>query len=161
MVLACVATLSGAALAQPGSGRMNRCGDNDGGRGSGPEMRIEMMKKHLELTDDQAAAIEEIREATQQQNAQLRKDMARLQNERQGEMLKDDPSERALVELIEKMGEVRTRLQVNRAKARLAVREQLNEEQRDKMMLHAGRGGHGRHGMNERRGRHQRHGQDL
>ncbi len=67
-------------------------------------------------------------------------------------MLKDDPSEKILVDLTEKMGASRTRLQVNRLQARLAVRKLLTEEQRDQMMLMDGQGRHGRQEAGRGRG---------
>lgn len=150
LILTTVALLATTALAQPGQGRMRRGAGNgpDGFDGRpGPEMRLERMKAHLELTDAQVEAIEKIQDEAQADTREIRKEIARLRNQKQGEMLKDEPSVAALTDVIEQMGALRTKLQVNRMETRLAIREQLTEEQRDKMMAFGprqGRGGRGR-----------------
>jgi Spy/CpxP family protein refolding chaperone len=64
-------------------------------------------------------------------------------------MLKDRPDAGAVKTLAGKIGELRTAMQQNRLETRLAVREQLTPEQRDKMLLQGerlGRGGRGGRG---------------
>lgn len=160
-VLALALVAGGAAWAQgPGDGT----GDGMRGKGMGPgvqpcldgdfgsraEFRIQHMAARLGLTDDQTAAIAKIHEEDRQANLEVGKEMMRLRNELRGEMLKDDPSEKTILALNGKLGELRTQRQANRLKTRLAVREQLTPEQRDQMLLmgdfgkdHRG----GRHGM--------------
>ena len=92
-----------------------------------------------------------IHQQDNQQNAiEVRKQLLRLHNELEGEMLADEPQEATVVELTDKIGQLRTELQVERARTQLAVRELLTPEQRDKMMMlkatHRGAGKHGRHG---------------
>ncbi len=149
IVITMVAALAATALAQPG--RAPRAGGRAGGPGQcemGPGPRLERMAEVLDLTEAQQTAIADLHEKTRAEATELRKELARLRNQKHGEMLKDDPSEKTLVSLTEKMGEVRTRLQVQRLETRLAVREQLTAEQRDQMLLmgprHGKRGG--RHG---------------
>lgn len=135
--------LASAAVAQgPGSGR--------GGRGDGefgPQMRVERMASQLDLSDEQVAAISEIHAKGRADNLELRKQMMRLRNEKQGEMLKDEPSAGKVAELTQKIGDLRTKMSLNRSASRLAVRKLLTPEQRDKMLLMGGRGaGGGREG---------------
>ena len=120
----------------------------DGPRGmdmvDGPDFRFEHMAERLELTDEQRETIKGIHEKSREENLNLRKELMRLRNELQGEMLKDDPSEKAILSINEKMGDLRTRMKANRLKTRLAVREQLTPEQRDRMLMmrgHDRRGG--------------------
>ena len=113
----------------------------------------------LDLSDEQVKAVSELQEQSRQKNQALRKDMLRLRNELKGELLKDTPDAKAAKGLVAKIGDLRTQMQQNRMETRLAVRQQLTPEQRDKMLLmgegrggrggHEGRGGgrgHGRHG---------------
>jgi len=145
IVITMVAALAATALAQPG--RAPRAG-GPGQCEMGHGMRLERMAEVLDLSEAQQTAIADLREKARAGATELRKELARLRNEKHGEMLKDDPSEKTLVELTEKMGKVRTELQVQRLETRLAVREQLTAEQRDQMLLmgprHGKRGG--RHG---------------
>jgi Spy/CpxP family protein refolding chaperone len=94
-----------------------------------------MMARQLDLNEDQIQAIQEIHEKTKDQGLALRKELMRLKNDLRGEMLKDDPSEKTVLSLNEKMGELKTQLKANRLKARLEVREQLTPQQQDKMLL--------------------------
>ncbi len=150
--VAVMAVLLGAtcALAQgPGQGRgmMNRMGPGPGhGSGMGPGGMQTMMTEKLDLTEDQQTAITEIQEQARKGNLELRKQIMRLRNELQGEMLKDEPTQKTVVNLTQKIGDVRTQMQTNRVKTRLAVRKLLTPEQRDMMLMmkqghHQGRGG--------------------
>jgi len=153
IALILVAALAATAMAQPGQGRRaGRGHGHDGPEGGGSEMRLERMAAHLDLTEAQKTAIETVHEQARKDSAELRKQLARLQNERRGEMLADEPSESNLVDLIEKMGEVRTKMQVMRLKTRLAVRDQLTEDQRDQFMLMQKHGRHGGHDGGRRAG---------
>ena len=126
----------GSALAQgPGAGNGQRCGRGSGDGEFGPGHRLELMAEKLELTEDQQAAIKGIHDLGQEKNRELRKELMRLHNELQGEMMKDEPSEKAALDLVGKIGDLRTEIQANRLSSRLEVREQLTPEQRDKMML--------------------------
>ena len=139
-----VALMATATLAETGRGHKARRAPMALATDADSDARLDRLAEQLDLTDTQKSAIEALRETSREQCRGLRKDLARLQNELQGEMLKDEPSESVVVDLTKRMGAVRTELAVNRAKTRLAVREQLTEEQRDQMMLmdkHGGRGG--------------------
>lgn len=139
MGLTLVTMLAATALAQPGPrGRQHQDRPD---RGAGPEFRLERLAERLDLTDQQQEAIAAIQEEARKAGRDLHKELARLQNQRRGEMLEDNPSEKTLVDLTEQMGAIKTKLQVHRLKTRLAVQAQLTEEQRDQMML-----------MNHRRG---------
>lgn len=137
---------AGTAMAQMPGGRGQGCDDK------GPEARLERMAKHLDLTADQQEVIAKIHQDNREQMVELRKDLMRLRNERQGEMLKDDPSQKTVLALTEQMGEVKTKLQLQRMETRLAVRNQLTPEQQDKMMMmkdgkKGGRGKPGKRGQ--------------
>ncbi|MCP4293788.1 MAG: Spy/CpxP family protein refolding chaperone [bacterium] len=118
-----------------------RCGD---GPGEGKGHRLEMMAKRLELTEDQQSTIKVLFENSRDEGLQKRKEMKRLRNEIKGEMLKDNPSENTVLDLNEKMGELKTEMKALRLKTRLAVRKELTDEQRDKMLVMGERGS--RHG---------------
>jgi Spy/CpxP family protein refolding chaperone len=136
---------AGTALAQqPGAGygRGHGRGFDDGE--FGPGHRLEMLSEHLELSDEQVASIKGIQAQGQQKNMELRKELMRLRNELQGEMLKDDPSGKIAQDLIENIGALRTEIQTNRLKNRLEVRELLTPEQRDKMLMLQGRSQRGK-----------------
>jgi len=149
-----VLVFAAGALAQGPGGRYGQGkghGRGLGGEQFGPEHRMEMLKEKLELTDGQAEAIETIRKAGREKGVALRKEMMRLRNELDGEMLKDEPSEKTALNLVDKIGALKTEIQSNRLKNRLEVRRQLTPQQLDKMlMLHGSFDqGHGR-----RAGRH-------
>jgi Spy/CpxP family protein refolding chaperone len=158
ITLAALTLVASAALAQPGTAPRHQRGMGPGAwaeadGGPGPQMRLERLAAFLDLTDAQVAAIEAIHEQARADGVELRKELARLRNQKQGEMLKDEPSRDALVEITREMGDVRTRLQVNRLETRLAVRAELTDEQRDQLLASGrhggpggGRGGHGLRG---------------
>ncbi len=150
LTLAAIMVLgAGTALAQqPGAGYGRGDGWGFGDGEFGPVHRLEMLAYRLELSEEQIAVIEAIQTQGQEQNMELRTELMRLRNELQGEMLKDDPSGKNAQDLIGKIGALRTEIQANRLQNRLAVREQLTPEQRDKMLMLRGRfqGGEGRRG---------------
>ena len=153
-VLAILILATGVALAQgPGQGRHGQ-GQGCGGWAEGPGPRWEHLAERLELTAEQQQAIDGLREANRAQNLELRKELARLQNELEGEMLKDDPDQKTALELADKIGDLRKEMQASRLETRLAVREQLTPEQRDKMLAMGA--GHGKRGG--RQGRCDGHG---
>ena len=136
--IALVAMAGGAVFAQgPRTERAERWQ-----RGSlEPEQRrLERMTMRLDLTEEQQTAIGDLLAGARQKNLELRKEIERARHELRGEMLKDEPDEKAVVRLTERVGKLRSDLQVNRAKTRLAVRSQLSPEQRDKMIT-TGRSG--------------------
>ena len=115
------------------------------GRDAGHQARG--MAARLELTDAQSEAMAKIRAEGQARDVPLRKQLRQLRHELKGEMMKDEPSEKAAAGLARQMGEVRTRLQTARLQDRLAMRQLLTAEQRDKWLMMgdgAGRGGRGR-----------------
>ena len=139
---------AGTALAQrPGAGYGQGYGQGYGlgeGRGFGdgefgPGYRFEMLADHLELSDEQIAGIKGIQAQGQEKNLELRKNLMRLHNELQGEMLKDDPSQKAAQDLNAEIGALRIEIQANCLANRLEVRKQLTPEQRDKMLMLRGK----------------------
>lgn len=118
------------------------------GAGFGDGQRLEVLAERLELTEAQVATIEGIRTAGREKNLELRKQLMQLNHDLKGEMMKDDPSEKAALGLVNKIGAVKTEMEANRLQGRLEVRKQLTPEQRDKMLVlrerfHGGKGGKG------------------
>ncbi len=109
----------------------------------GPGHRIEMMAKKLDLSEKQLETIKKIQENNRKEVLKIRKELMRLRNEMQGEMLKDNPSEKTVLGLNDKMGVLKTEMKALRLKTRLAVREELTAEQRDQMLMMGGHGGKG------------------
>jgi Spy/CpxP family protein refolding chaperone len=146
-----IALLATAAVAQPGlAPRAGRGGWNDDDGPGG--WRLDRLTERLELTDQQREAIDALHEKARADAVELRKEIARLRLRIDGEMLADEPSESTLVDLTEQLGALRTRMQVQRLKTRLAVRDQLTAEQRDELMLMRGHGRRGRGGPGWHRG---------
>ena len=147
-----VLAVSGLALAQgPHGGDKGACTQ---ARCDGDGPGITRLAARLDLSDEQVKAITGLHEQSREKNQALRKDMLRLRNELQGELLKDTPDAKAAKGLVAKIGDLRTQMQQNRMETRLAVRQQLTPEQRDKMLLM----GEGRGGRGEREGRGGGHG---
>lgn len=149
---ATVLVFAAAAMAQGPGG----CSGHGRGGDFGHGHRLEMLTEKLELTEEQVAAITEIREAGQAKGLELHKEMKRLRNELEGEMLKDEPTEEAALGLVGKIGALQTEIQSNRLENRLEVRRQLTAEQRDKMLLmgESFAGGRGQRGVGHRAGPH-------
>ncbi len=156
--------LAGAGLATAqgmGHGKGIGGGPGDGldceGPGFGPGHRLEMMAHRLDLSEDQQANIKKIFEEGRKDGLEKRKELMRLRNEMHGEMLKDNPSEKTVLGINSKMGDLKTEMKALRLKARLAVRLALTPQQRDQMLLMGGPGGHDGCGKKGGRGGH--HGQ--
>jgi Spy/CpxP family protein refolding chaperone len=136
-IAALILIVAAAAWAGPGNAPCVR------GDGDGPDR----MLARLDLTETQTAAIAKIREESRERGRETRKEILRLRHELQGIMMQDQPDAAAAARLIERMGELRSAQQVRRMQTRLAVREQLTTEQRDRMPLPGdgprGRGGRG------------------
>lgn len=144
-----ILTCTGAAFAQgPGDGRGGRGGPGQclqtGEFGPGQDRHLERMAARLDLTEEQQAAIAELQEENRGKNLELRKQMLRLRNELDGELLKDAPNSKSVLALNEQLGDLRTAMKANRLQNRLAVRELLTPEQRDKMLLMGEGRGRGR-----------------
>ena len=120
------------------------------GMGQGREGHFEMMVEHLDLTEAQQEAMMNIRAENQAANMELSKESRILENELEGELLKDEPSQDKVLDLNNKLGELRTERRANGLKTRLEIRKQLTPEQRDQML--AFQGSHGRGGKPGRRG---------
>lgn len=142
ITIALVAILAaGTALAQ-----QRKTGGERTGRGFERGPRIERLAERLDLTDEQKTAIEALHEETRAKNAALAKETRLLRHELEGELLKDEPSEKKVLELNAKLGDLDTQRQANRLATRLAVRNQLTPEQRDKMLAVGPRHGRGPRG---------------
>lgn len=109
--------------------------DDDESFGPGGGRRLERLARQLDLSDEQREAAAGIHESGRARDLPLRKQMLLLRHEMQGEMMKDNPSEKAIVALARDMGELRTKIQVGHLQDRLAVRELLTAGQRDKLLM--------------------------
>lgn len=120
------------------------------------------MAARLGLDQQQQEAVQKIRLEGRERDLPLRKQIMRLRNELHGEMLKDSPSEGAVLDLSAKISQVQKDLHANRLKDQLAIRKLLTPEQRDRMLLMDGHGRHGgrpdRDGAGRCGGRHERPG---
>lgn len=134
------------ALAQKCGGPHQRCGWGDGG--FGPEARLERMAETLDLTEEQRQGIAAIQKKGREANRELGRQLERLENQLEGELLKDDPSEKTVLELTRKMGDLHTEMRTNSVSNRFAVRALLTPEQRDKMLTQGTRHGRG-HGCGD------------
>ncbi len=121
-----------------GMGGGGHGGFGDGESEFGPGHRLEMMAKRMELSDDQQASIKKIFEDGSKDGLEKRKELMRLRNEMQGEMLKDSPSEKSVLGINDKMGALKTEMKALHLKTRLAVRQELTPEQRDQMLAMGG-----------------------
>ena len=141
LLLALLALAAPLALAQPGPGPRGDCPPP----GDGPGFFGDRVCAMLDLSEEQQAAIDEIRAESRAQGLQTRKEILRLRNELDGLMLQDDPDAGSVEKLVRRIGDLRADQQVRRMKTRLAVRAQLTDEQRDKMITMKGhrRGGRG------------------
>jgi Spy/CpxP family protein refolding chaperone len=92
----------------------------------------------LGLTEDQHKAAAKIHQDARAALMAVRKDLMRLRNELAGHLLKDEPDGAALRKLVQKMGDLRTQMQIQRLEQRLAIRKLLTPEQRDRMLLQGG-----------------------
>ncbi|MBK7701423.1 MAG: Spy/CpxP family protein refolding chaperone [bacterium] len=133
IIAALILVMAAAAWAQPGRAPRGSCDQ------AGPDR----MLARLDLTETQTAAIAKIRDEARERGRETRKEILRLRHELQGIMMQDTPDAAAAERLVEKMGELRTEQQVRRMQTRLAVRDQLTPEQRDRMPL-PGEGPRGR-----------------
>lgn len=148
-----VMAAAGFAWAQPGEGD----GSGRGGRGMrgnwNPEQRVERLIERLELSDEQATKVRAIHEKGQTERAAVRKDLARLRNQIEGEMLKDQVNRQRVVELTKQVGDKRTQMAVMGVEHMLEIRDVLTPEQREKFWAMRGQGGFGKGGMRGGRGR--------
>jgi Spy/CpxP family protein refolding chaperone len=102
--------------------------------------------QRLGLTEDQRESIAKIRKDAQAARMPLMKQMIQLRTEMQAELVKDQPDQTTVHSLAQQMGDLRTQMQLQNLDQRMAIRNVLTPEQRDKIMMN-------RHwqGTNERR----------
>ncbi len=126
--------------------------------------RLERLAKRLDLSEEQVGKIQSIHENAKDGVVQLRKEMMRLRNNLEGEMLEDEPNLTQVRQIAQQIGEIKTKMQISRLENRIAVRGILTPEQRDKFMMmkeHGRRGGPGMHGRRGPGGKHGSGGQDC
>ena len=127
----------GGAMAGSGcGGAMMGAGPGCGGAGCGGPMMGpgDGMLRGLDLSEDQQKRIKDIHESKRAEHVRLQKEIARLQNQLEGELLKDSPAVETLRSLAGQIGNIRTQEMVLGLETRLAVRGVLTAEQRDRML---------------------------
>jgi Spy/CpxP family protein refolding chaperone len=110
-----------------------------------------MMGNRMGLTEDQQKAIAKIREDAEATRLPQIKEMMRLRTEMQSELLKDQPDQAAVHNLAQQMGDLRTQMQIKILDQRMAIRNLLTPEQRDRMLMMR-RGGQGMNGRRQMMG---------
>ncbi|MFH1680145.1 MAG: Spy/CpxP family protein refolding chaperone [Candidatus Eisenbacteria bacterium] len=143
--LALVASEAAAWGGPGGRGPGRRGGGHPGafcmGPGGGPHA-LERMAARLDLTDEQKAEIEKIWSADEEKLVSLKKEMMRARHDLRGEMMMDNPDASKVRKLAEKIGGIRTNIQIARLENQMMLRKILTEEQRDRLLLAPhGRGG--------------------
>ncbi|MFA6403896.1 MAG: Spy/CpxP family protein refolding chaperone [Salinivirgaceae bacterium] len=133
--------------AQPGNNaNCPRKGQNQGENFK--ERKADRMAEMLSLTEEQTKQIEKLQLENQKKMLPLRNDL----NEKQARMktleTAETPDLKAINSLIDEMAVIKTKMAKDRAANHQEVRKLLNEEQRIKFDMHAGkRGMGGRNGM--------------
>ncbi len=89
----------------------------------------------LELSDEQRGSIEKLMDEAKQGRVALRKEMMRARNELNGELLKDEPELGRIRQIVQRLGEIRTQMQIAGLENQLAIRKVLKPEQRDRLIL--------------------------
>lgn len=134
-------TLAACALAQPTAA--------PGDRPVGPAR----LAVRLGLSEEQAAAAAKLREAGQAERLALRKDVLRLRNELQGEMLADSPDARKVEKLAGEIAALQGKARASRLRQQIEFRKLLTPAQRDKLLLMGPGRGPGPDGRGMRGGR--------
>ena len=137
-----------------GPGFRRGCGlrqDRGFGRGDGPGILAKA--EALELTSEQIKKIKAMRLDMAKEMVKLRSELELKQLELKELMSVDEPEIRLIEAKIDEMAPLRTELQKNRIGHRLAVRDVLTPEQKEKLELMRGRGMRHHKGQ---RGEHQR-----
>jgi Spy/CpxP family protein refolding chaperone len=89
----------------------------------------------LGLTEEQRASIAKIREDAEAARTPMAQQMMQLRTEMRAELLKDQPDMATVHRLAQQMGDLRTQMQVQTLDQRMAIRNVLTPEQREKVMM--------------------------
>lgn len=84
----------------------------------------------LDLTDEQKTAIKELHEETREARLESEAKIRQLEQELHGEMTKDEPNADRVSDLVRKIGDLRTEMQLSRVKLQMATHDHLTPEQR-------------------------------
>ncbi len=98
----------------------------------GPEKRTERISKRLELTEEQKAIFKAHREKMEAYMKEEREEVKGLEEKLKAELQKDSPDRAVIHDLITKIGQSRTEMQIKRMDGLLELRESLTPEQRKK-----------------------------
>jgi len=139
----------GVAQAQQRGGKgdpKHNCASEKLCRDGNRDFPMQRMAKELELTEDQIAKLEQMREAHRADCLPLRTEIQQMRLEMQKLRLDADPDRGAMVKLIRSMGDLRDDLKIKRLDHQLQMRGLLTDEQQvkmDAMRLHGRRDGRG------------------
>jgi Spy/CpxP family protein refolding chaperone len=124
-------------------------------RGMSPAVMKQTLREQVGLGDEQIAEIEQLRYEADRARLDLRHAIEKVRLDLEQAMQADRPDEKAVFALIDRLGELETRLKKNRIGLMLDIRKLLTPEQWQKMeALHA------RHKMRRRSRRMRRWRQD-
>jgi len=136
-ILALVAGISTAALAQRGAGRMMGPGPDGKGNCDHPGFRgpgmILHMKAELDLTDDQVAKMQKINFAHQETMIDMKAELRKAQLKMRQEELADNPDKLKVLSAAREVNTIKGKMQEERIGHRFQMRELLNPEQLEKL----------------------------
>jgi Spy/CpxP family protein refolding chaperone len=98
-----------------------------------PEKQQKRVKARIELTQEQKEKIRDTRLDFQKQNIRLKADLKIARLELQSLMADEEADKAKIYQKIEEIGALRTRLAKNRVDQKMAIRDILTKEQRDKL----------------------------
>jgi len=138
-----IASVAGAADARPrrgncavaaGAGGPGTGGFGGGARCDGPraELRAERMAQILDLTEQQQADIEQLREQHREKVGDTRREIQKLRLEMGLLRLEDQPDKTKMERIVRRMGELKTDIQLERLDHRFEMRKLLTPEQIEK-----------------------------
>ncbi len=85
------------------------------------------------LTDEQRDNIQNIKNDYAKKNIDIKADMEKMELDFHDMMNNDNPSEKGLLNLVEKIGDLKTEIKKNQIKMTFDIRDLLTEEQREMM----------------------------
>ena len=85
------------------------------------------------LTDEQRDKIQDIKNDYAKKNIDIRAEVEKMELDFHDMMIADNPSEKGLLNLVEKIGDLKTEIKKNQIKMTFDIRDLLTEEQREMM----------------------------
>lgn len=101
-----------------------------------PEKRLEMMRKHLDLTDEQTAQVRQIMEKYAPKREELMNKMEPLREELMKLMAQENPDRNAVKAKMREIGDIRIELRLLMLDGRTETFKILNDQQKEKWKKH-------------------------